>query len=291
MTKTELTIIIATLGEDTLADTISSIMASSLLPDKILLSIPEDRQDLVAPLKDENPLIEILPSKKRGQVAQRLLGFQAAKSEYVLQLDSDIILTRNCLEILMHHIGQNKKLAVGPAKFDYDTQTYISYLVPSTRGVSKLEDKILYFLANGRAGFQAGKISKSGINFGVPKTDDNQIVEWLSGSCILHRKENLILHDFYPFKGKAYAEDLLHSKMLTDNHITLCLVGSAKILDKKPSYNFTDFKFLLKEQLQCFRVMIFFNKKYKKNIFRFCCFWLANIIVLFCREMRRIFHA
>lgn len=291
MVKTELTIIIATLGEDTLADTINSIMASSLLPDKILLSIPEDRQNVVAPLKDENPLIEILPSKKRGQVAQRLLGFQAAKSEYVLQLDSDIVLEKDCLAILMHHIGQHKKLAVGPARFDYDTKAYISYLEPGTRGTSKLEEKILYFLANGRAGFQAGKISKSGINFGVPKTDNNQIVEWLMGSCILHRRDNLILQDFYPFESKAYAEDLFHSKMLTDNHITLCFVGGAKILVKKPSYNFGNFKFLLKEQLQCLRVMRFFNKKYKKNIFRFYCFWLANIVVLFRREMWRIFHA
>ncbi|MDD9842142.1 MAG: glycosyltransferase family A protein, partial [Alphaproteobacteria bacterium] len=233
MAKTELTIIIATLGEDTLPDTIKSIMASSLLPDKILLSIPEDRQGLVAPLKDENPLIEILPSKKRGQTAQRLLGFQAAKSEYVLQLDSDIVLKSNCLEILMHHIGQHKKLAVGPARFEYNTQAYTSYLVPGTRGVSKLEEKILYFLANGRTGFQEGIISKSGINFGVVKTNDNQIVEWLSGCCILHRRDNLILHDFYPFEGKAYAEDLFHSKMLTDNHIKLCFVGGAKILVKR----------------------------------------------------------
>ena len=41
-------------------------------------------------------------------------------------------------------------------------------------------------------------------------------VEWLPGGCILFRKEDLIEKNFYPYKGKAYCEDILHSILLRE---------------------------------------------------------------------------
>jgi hypothetical protein len=44
----------------------------------------------------------------------------------------------------------------------------------------------------------------------------------------MHRKENLILTNYFPCKGKAYAEDLFHSKLLRDNNVILVRSGEAK---------------------------------------------------------------
>jgi hypothetical protein len=49
----------------------------------------------------------------------------------------------------------------------------------------------------------------------------NDKVEWLAGGCILHRKENLITENYFPFSGKAYCEDLMHSILLRKNNIDL----------------------------------------------------------------------
>ena len=84
-------------------------------------------------------------------------------------------------------------------------------------------------MANGKSGFQPGKISKSGINFGIPEIPSTFYnVDWLCGGCLMHRKENLILKNYYPFLGKAYAEDLFHSKLLRDNNVILVRSGEAK---------------------------------------------------------------
>ena len=76
-----------------------------------------------------------------------------------------------------------------------------------------------YFLLNGRERFKSGSISLAGICFGVNKEDLKKqtgliAVDWQSGGCVLHKKKNLILDDYYPFSGKAFSEDLIHSYLL-----------------------------------------------------------------------------
>jgi hypothetical protein len=59
-----------------------------------------------------------------------------------------------------------------------------------------------------------GKISSSGIAFGiVMHSNDARITEseWLPGGVALCHKADLITHDYYPFPGKAFSEDLIHS--------------------------------------------------------------------------------
>ena len=54
-------------------------------------------------------------------------------------------------------------------------------------------------------------------NFGVdPSFMKSDLIEtdWLPGGCILHLKNNLVMFDYYPFKGKAFCEDLIHSHFL-----------------------------------------------------------------------------
>ena len=226
MTNNNVSVVIATLGGGSLKETIESLNNSSIVPKEIIICIPEEYASNVKHLSYSN--IKILKTTVRGQVAQRVVGFQNAKFPYVLQLDDDIILDFYCLEKLLETVISNKNISAGPKLFDHLTKEYHSFLIPSNTKLVWF-NKMFYFSANGKSGFQPGKISKSGVNFGIPETPSTFYnVDWLCGGCLMHRKENLILTNYYPLSGKAYAEDLFHSKLLRDNNVILVRSGEAK---------------------------------------------------------------
>jgi len=222
----DVSVVIATLGETKLKETIESLNNGSLVPKEILICVPKEYSKNLKYLNYPNT--KILKTTVRGQVAQRAVGFQNAKFSYVLQLDDDIILDFYCLEKLLETVVSKKNVAAGPKLFDHLTKEYHSFLTPNSTKLVWF-NKLFYFLANGKSGYQPGKISKSGINFGIPETPNKFYdVDWLSGCCILHRKDNLIFQNYYPVTGKAYAEDLFHSKLLRDNNVILIRSGKAK---------------------------------------------------------------
>tara|TARA_B110000003_G_scaffold270559_1_gene303257 strand:- start:762 stop:1619 length:858 start_codon:yes stop_codon:yes gene_type:complete len=226
MINKNVSVVIATLGEVSLKETIESLNNSSIVPKEILICIPQEYAKNVKHLSYSN--VKILKTKVRGQVAQRVVGFQNATFPYVLQLDDDITLDLYCLEKLLETVISKKNIAAGPKLFDHLTKEYHSFLIPSNTKLVWF-NKMFYFFANGKSGFQPGKISKSGINFGIPETPNTFYdVDWLCGGCLMHRKENLILTNYFPCSGKAYAEDLFHSKLLRDNNVTLIRSGEAK---------------------------------------------------------------
>ena len=219
-------VVIATLGEVSLKKTIESLNNSSIVPKEIIICIPQEYAKNIRHYGYSN--IKILKTTVRGQVAQRVVGFQNAKFPYVLQLDDDITLDFYCIEKLLETVISKKNIAAGPKLFDHLTKEYHSFLIPSNTKLVWF-NKMFYFFANGKSGFQPGKISKSGINFGIPETPNTFYdVDWLCGGCLMHRKENLILTNYFPCSGKAYAEDLFHSKLLRDNNVTLIRSGEAK---------------------------------------------------------------
>ena len=71
-----------------------------------------------------------------------------------------------------------------------------------------------FFIRGSRKFFyNFGEISTFGIpcpqlNFSKEKYIET---DWLPGGCVLSKKNNLVTEDFYPFQGKAYSEDVLHS--------------------------------------------------------------------------------
>jgi GT2 family glycosyltransferase len=222
----EVSVVIATLGLTSLNQTIISLNMGSLVPKEILICIPEKYAANIENLNYEN--VKIFITNVQGQVAQRALGFQHAQYPYVLQLDDDVKLDYFCLENLLSVLKCRLNVAVGPMLYDSLTKEYHSYLIPSCDSRSWFSS-LFYYVANGRRGYQPGKISKSGINFGLPEFPGTFYdVDWLCGGCLLHRKENLVLTNFYPLPGKAYAEDLFHSNLLRSKKIVLVRCGDAK---------------------------------------------------------------
>ena len=257
------------LGGD-LCGTLDSVNASSIYPDEIIVCLPNDTHSVVDASKYKN--LVVVYAQRYGQVYQRIVGFKHAKSDYVLQLDDDILLDKQCLEQLIFSLkGLSKYSTVSPCLFN-------------TNGKPLYESKkdgllsIYYRLINGNTGYKSGGITLAGTNFGVNPNDVNSDVvrvDWQPGGCVLHRKENLILEDFYPNKGKAYCEDLIHSFLLKGSGIWLFVDTRARcITPLNPKLS------LLKEIVPDFKIRLYFVKMAKLSVTRMLIHYIVYIMRL-----------
>lgn len=219
----KISIVIPTLGNRNLTDTLNSIYQSSLKAEEVILSIPQDT------FLDKNKFnhfknLKIIKSRVKGQVAQRIEGFKVAKNDVVVQLDDDIILERDCLKLMIAFIKKNNYSAVSAHFYDIATRKSIYDKLNTNKY------NFLKYIMNGSNPGINGIITRSGFetypNFNC---DKNVIIsEWIPGGCVMHLKKNLILSNFFPYSGKAYCEDLFHSIALKKNNIKLCYHTNAK---------------------------------------------------------------
>ena len=201
------TVVIPSLGNADVFQTINILNSGTLIPDNIFLCVPVDTI-----IRFEIPdNLKIIYCNKRSQVAQRAEGFRLAKTEYVLQLDDDTHLEKTCLEKLVGVLANTRQpCAVVPVILNSETKESI-YKVEASITPFKY---IRYFIANGRQLYVPGTITKVGSCFGPSFTENSDVIveiEWAAGCCILHRRSNLLYTDYYPFSGKAYSEDLIAS--------------------------------------------------------------------------------
>jgi glycosyltransferase involved in cell wall biosynthesis len=219
-------VVIATLGGDSIDKTINALNKGSIKPSEILICIPQECAHLLKQFKSI-PNVKIIKTPCKGQVAQRAFGFQLATQDLVLQLDDDIQLHPDCLKNLIDCQRISGNAAVAPKMFDAISKKYHDFLVPKQRGCSWFQD-LLFWVVSGRIGYRPGQIGRAGIGMGVPEyPNDWANLAWLPGGCILHRRSNLVLFDYYPFKGKAFAEDLFHSALLRKKGVNLIRCGLA----------------------------------------------------------------
>lgn len=220
----KLSVVIPTLGGIQLKDTIKALQDSSIRPMEILICMP-DSSELLADI-DLSDNVEIIRTQKKGQVYQRATGFLAAKGDFVLQIDDDVFVEKDTIEKLIHQInGSNEKIAVAPVYLWINTDISV---FESNRAT--ILGKVSDWIMNGKDGYQPGTVSLSGVGFGLnfnDKTQDKTRSEWLPGGCILHRSDNLVTQDYFPFPGKAYSEDLIHSFLLRENGVKLYACNKA----------------------------------------------------------------
>jgi len=215
-----LSVVIPTLGGSQINDTILAIQRSTQTPDEILICIPQSHELLLE--DDLVNMVKIIRTHKGGQVFQRSVGFCAAQGDFVLQLDDDVILEVDCIERLMDFLnGTDEKSSIAPVFYNKHGLSPVSY------DHTSFFRKSLYLLLNGTPEFQSGKISLSGVGFVFDAKDKISEVDWIPGGCALHKRQNLVLEDYYPFDGKAYSEDLIHSLILRNNSVALYVDGGA----------------------------------------------------------------
>jgi len=242
-----ISVVITSLGGD-LCDTLDSINSSSVYPDEVIVCLPNDSHSVKNADRYEN--LTVIYAGRYGQVYQRIVGFHQAKGDYIFQADDDILLDNRCLEKLVSSLkGLPKASTVSPCLFNINGEPF--YKNSKTTLLATY-----YYLVNGRHGYKPGGVTLAGTNIGVNPSDvtSNLVkVEWQPGGCILHRRENLVLEDFYPYKGKAYCEDLIHSFLLRQAGIGLFVNTHAKctaFLIPRPS--------LLNELVPDFKIRLYF---------------------------------
>ena len=208
-----ISVVIATLGGDVLKQTIAHLNQGEGWPAEILICIPESdakNADCIAAIEN----VHVIKTPSRGQVAQRAVGLSMAAYPYVMQLDDDVILPSDTLKVLYETL-----LAKGPgnvvAPF-FRLQTTGEECTRYSVGLSGLlRNWHASWVCGAKFGKKRfGKISSSGIAFGiVMHSKDARITEseWLPGGVALCHKADLITYDYYPFPGKAFSEDLIHS--------------------------------------------------------------------------------
>lgn len=231
----QVTVVIATLGAPSLAATIDSLNRGSLIPAEILICIPEaeaPNASVFAQPAIHN--VQVIVTRCRGQVAQRAEGFARAAHPYVLQLDDDMLVDEQCLQRLVAACeAHSGPVSIAAALICGSTGNSF-YRAPAGRRALRF----YYWLLNGSPGYMPGGITRAGTNVGVDPltlTDDLVEVEWIPGGCVMHRRANLVLKNFYPFKGKAYCEDLYHSHHLRQIGVRLFVSSSARcLLDEPP---------------------------------------------------------
>jgi glycosyltransferase involved in cell wall biosynthesis len=286
-TDITLTVVIPTLGGEGLVETINALRNGSVIPDKILICIPKGFEKSVNHLA--GPGVEIFITKTKGQVSQRALGISASKSEYILQLDDDIHLAPQCLETLLEtSIKLGSNVAVSPS-FISTVSGKSLYKINTT---SKLK-KLYFWILNGKKGYQPGTLTLAGTCFGIDYelVDASEIeVDWLPGGCVLHHRDNVITENYYPFSGKAYAEDLYFSSIARSKGLKLyiCTGANCQVEPMPPLVTMTykEFKNFLASDL---KVRKNFVIQSGLSLLRMYYFYLVIIAYYLAGKCRRIF--
>lgn len=281
----KVSVVIPTLGGPTLVKTIEKLNSGTLVPSEILICIPEAYAYNVDNCSYEN--VKIVKTDFLGQVRQRAYGFTVAAEHYVLQLDDDVYLRSTCLQAMVDCIGSRDNVSVSPSLLDSITNMPSSHMA-KPNGSTGFLYKLLFWIVNSNGGYQAGKISKAGVNMGYSSEATHTYeVDWLPGGCALHIKGNLVTENYYPYSGKAFAEDLFHSTILRNKGVQLFHCPEAECsLDNTSSKGDGLFS-LIKIYFSFSRIMFRFASFTGKSHVRLVAFLILNYLLLISDKISR----
>jgi hypothetical protein len=239
-------IVIPTIGNINIHNTVNELNMGTLVPNEIIICIPVECFKLISFLEFNNN-VRILQTSVKGQVAQRAEGFKVAVSNIVIQLDDDISLEKTAIELLVEALtllGPGN--VVGPVFLDEKNGNPFHAV---SSGLNGFLLNIFYSLICGAKWGRSriGTVSSSGIGFGVSiYSSSEQFVktEWLPGGCVGSYRVDLISDNFFPFSGKAFYEDFIHSHLRNkanfQHWVVRCAVGrtaSAERIQSIESFN------------------------------------------------------
>lgn len=218
-----LSVVIATLGTKMLEQTIQCLNGGTCIPDEILVCIPEGVA-CEAQL-DSHDNLRVVRTPCRGQVGQRAFGLSMARSPFVMQMDDDVLLPEDALGRLLaacEACGPGSALA--PLLKNCQTGQYLTRYTRDFKGL--LQNLVATVICGAPWGAaRMGVIAPAGIGYAVDKDccDGRSLVEteWLPGGCVICRREDLVTDSYFPFPGKAFCEDVMHSVLWRQRGVRL----------------------------------------------------------------------
>jgi glycosyltransferase involved in cell wall biosynthesis len=228
LNNNNLSIVIATIGRESLFATLDCISGWDKHPNEVIVVLPKGSNFSIS--LNRYPInLRILHADSKGQVSQRIYGFKHALSEFVLQLDDDLQISYTSYCEMLKFVENSLNIAASPIFIDIKTRQCM--FAEPTNNLSKAKDFISSIILG--ADFwpiKMGSVSRAGIPYGVnanSMSSEFLQVEWVSGGCVLHRRSNLVLTNYYPFLGRAALEDLFHSFLLRQQGVNLIVCKNA----------------------------------------------------------------
>ncbi len=175
-------------------------------------------------MREDFPEITFIPSKENigfGGLVRN--GYKKAKGSYVLILNSDILIKKNSIEILLDYIKNNPKVGiVGPQLLGFDEKFQPS----SFRFYTPLT--IIYrrtFL--GKFGFAKKHLA----GFLMQDFDHESVgnVDWLMGSALMTKREAVEKVGLMDPRFKMYFEDTDWCRRFWENNYRVIYNPNAKI--------------------------------------------------------------
>lgn len=210
----DLTVVITTLGGDKLSGTLECLKKSTVRVSKIFLCIPHEFEQRVWQYGSLDSVV-IIPTNEKGQVVQRIAGFKSVTTRLVLQLDDDIYFEPDSVERIYQ-----AALELGPGHAVGGTINRKDDILGRSNRVVNffklVRRRLLKLLAEAPVADieRSGRYSKFTWCQPVrcdPFSKDAVFVDFLPGGFCVSWRSDLVLENYFPIKGKAYKEDLLHS--------------------------------------------------------------------------------
>jgi len=227
--KISVCIAIASLGRPSLFSTLKSLNSILSKNSKIIVCLPASEKNKFSKKKINK--CKFIFSKIKNQVSQRVEAFRKARHKFVLQLDDDVRLDTNCLCHL-----QKALVALGPGHAISPIMVWEHNGLMTDLSQKTFAWRVLKQYLGKSLRIIPGAITHLGTNPAVEITKNTPKLietEWLPGGCVLHYKKNLILKNYYPFSGKAFSEDVMHSILLRQKGIRLFVNPKAKVFLRK----------------------------------------------------------
>ena len=261
--QNKIDVVIPTLNGKKIFKTIESLNLGILKPKKIICIYyyKFDFQKIKKIFKN----VLFIKSNIKNQVEQRILGYDYVNSNFILQLDDDIILDKKTLlNLYKSKMKLGEKSIVGPVFLDLDGKS-IHNLETNTRFFSNIYK---YLICDAKYGEKKiGTITSLGVAYGVNIKINKKIVrtQWLPGGCILFSRDILKKNfDIFKFEGKSYCEDVFFSLQREIFFFKHFVVTNSVVYTDKSNE-----KFIFKDFISEIKIRKYLLKYTKGNQIRF----------------------
>lgn len=216
-------IVIATVGRESLLPLINSLLKHlSAIDFRVYVVLPTSTEAKIWRSKLESRCVQILAAGVRNQVSQRAFGFRHCAGRIVIQLDDDLVLDSECIPTMVQMLnatGQGNIIGATRKDFIQSISPERDYSRRIMGGYIWYRARDCYAFIFGGAVWGSdrwGSVTRRVAAYAMQWESgrgDLVATDWLAGGCVACFHEDLIIEEFYPFGGKAYFEDFIHSHL------------------------------------------------------------------------------